>query len=108
MLTYGGIHACKAMRQERWASRIISAGTGSLSAGIPIVNVPGCPVQPDNFTETLLYLLYQVAGRAPMIPLDKELRPTMAFGKRFMRAAIALATTNRGNLRRIRHTENAW
>ena len=27
-------------------------------AGLPIVNVPGCPVQPDNFMETLLYLLY--------------------------------------------------
>ena len=39
-------------------------------AGIPIVNVPGCPVQPDNFMETVLYLLYQVAGLAPMIPLD--------------------------------------
>ena len=26
-------------------------------AGLPIVNVPGCPVQPDNFMETLLYLL---------------------------------------------------
>ena len=32
-------------------------------AGLPIVNVPGCPVQPDNFMETLLYLLYQ-AGRS--------------------------------------------
>ena len=31
-------------------------------AGIPIVCVPGCPVQPDNFMETLLYLLYQAAG----------------------------------------------
>ena len=31
-------------------------------AGIPIVNVPGCPVQPDNFMETLLYLLFQVGG----------------------------------------------
>ena len=31
-------------------------------AGLPIVNVPGCPVQPDNFMETVLYLLYQVAG----------------------------------------------
>src|SRR6202050_2534929 len=36
-------------------------------AGLPIVNVPGCPVQPDNFMETVLYLLYQVAGLAPMI-----------------------------------------
>jgi hydrogenase small subunit len=49
-------------------------------AGLPIVNVPGCPVQPDNFMETLLYLLYQVAGRAPMIPLDDQLRPTWLFG----------------------------
>ena len=49
-------------------------------AGLPIVNVPGCPVQPDNFMETLLYLLYQVAGLAPMIPLDDELRPTWLFG----------------------------
>jgi hydrogenase small subunit len=58
--TYGGIHAM---------------------AGIPIVNVPGCPVQPDNFMETLLYLLYQAAGMAPMIPLDTNLRPTWLFGK---------------------------
>ena len=50
-------------------------------AGIPIVNVPGCPVQPDNFMETLLYLLYQAAGLAPMIPLDDALRPTWLFGK---------------------------
>jgi hydrogenase small subunit len=32
-------------------------------------------------TETLLYLLYQAAGLAPMIPLDRELRPTWLFGK---------------------------
>src|SRR6201998_76810 len=50
-------------------------------AGIPIVNVPGCPVQPDNFMETLLYLLYQAAGLAPMIPLDGEGRPEWLFGQ---------------------------
>ena len=26
-------------------------------AGIPIVCIPGCPAQPDNMMETLLYLL---------------------------------------------------
>ncbi len=31
--------------------------------------------------ETVLYLLYQVAGLAPMIPLDDKLRPTWLFGK---------------------------
>jgi hydrogenase small subunit len=50
-------------------------------AGIPVVCVPGCPVQPDNFMETLLYLLYQAAGLAPMIPLDEQLRPTWLFGE---------------------------
>jgi hydrogenase small subunit len=37
-------------------------------------------VQPDNFTETLLYLLYQAAGLAPTIPLDDAFRPTWLFG----------------------------
>ena len=64
-----------------WVWPIISAGDWRSKAGLPIVNVPGCPVQPDNFMETLLYLLYQVAGLAPMIPLDEQLRPTWLFGK---------------------------
>src|SRR4029077_8828403 len=49
-------------------------------SGTRIVCVPGCPVQPDNFTETLLFLLYMATGRAPMIPLDEALRPTWLFG----------------------------
>jgi hydrogenase small subunit len=49
-------------------------------SGAPIVNVPGCPTHPDNLSETLLYLLYQATGAAPMIPLDNELRPTWLFG----------------------------
>ncbi len=42
---------------------------------------PVVPFLPDNFMETLLYLLYQSAGRAPMIPLDEALRPTWLFGQ---------------------------
>ena len=78
---YGGIHAmqgnptgCMGLPDYlgwQWKSR----------AGIPIVCIPGCPVQPDNFTETLLYLLYQAAELAPMIPLDGELRPKWLFGQ---------------------------
>jgi hydrogenase small subunit len=49
------------------------------TAGLPIVNIPGCPVQPDNFTETLLYLLYQAAGLSPPIPLDEVQRPRWLF-----------------------------
>ena len=57
--TYGGIHAmagnptgCMGLPDYLgwdWKSR----------GGIPIVCVPGCPTQPDNMTETLLYLLYR-------------------------------------------------
>jgi hydrogenase small subunit len=79
--TYGGIHAmagnptgCMGLADYLgWDFR--SAG------GLPIVNVPGCPVQPDNFMETLTWLLYQAAGLAPTIPLDQQLRPTWLFGK---------------------------
>jgi hydrogenase small subunit len=79
--TYGGIHAmagnptgCMGLADYLgWDFR--SAG------GLPIVNVPGCPVQPDNFMETLTWLLYQAAGLSPMIPLDEALRPQWLFGK---------------------------
>ena len=79
--TYGGIHAmagnptgCMGLADYHgWDFR--SAG------GLPIENVPGCPVQPDNFMETLLWLLQEAAGNAPMIPLDEQLRPTWLFGK---------------------------
>ncbi len=64
---YGGI--LRDYLGREWKSKL----------GIPIVNMPGCPVLPDNFMETLLYLLYQLAGRAPMIPLDAEGRPTWLF-----------------------------
>ena len=71
----------RAIRPAPWAWPITWAGTGARRPAFPIVNVPGCPVQPDNMMETLLYLLYQAAGLAPMIPLDDQLRPTWLFGK---------------------------
>jgi hydrogenase small subunit len=49
-------------------------------AGLPIVCVPGCPIHPDNLSETIVYLLYQVAGQAPMMPLAEALRPRWLFG----------------------------
>ncbi|MGH2477300.1 MAG: hydrogenase expression protein HypE [Candidatus Limnocylindrales bacterium] len=79
--TYGGIHAmagnptgCMGLPDFlgwEWRSR----------ADIPIVCLPGCPIQPDNFMETLLYLMRQHEGQAPMIPLDDKLRPTWLFSE---------------------------
>ncbi len=79
--TYGGIHAmagnptgCMGLADYLgWDFR--SAG------GLPIVNIPGCPVQPENFMETLCWLLYQAAGLAPDDPARRALRPQWIFGK---------------------------
>jgi hydrogenase small subunit len=58
---------------------VIAAGTCATYGGIHAM--AGCPVQPDNMMETVLYLLYQAAGLSPIIPLDEQLRPTWLFGK---------------------------
>jgi hydrogenase small subunit len=79
--TYGGIHAMEGNPTGAMGLADYLGWNWKSKAGLPIVNVPGCPVQPDNFTETLLYLLYQVAGMAPTIPLDDQLRPKWLFEK---------------------------
>src|ERR1700733_3441464 len=56
---------------ERWRSRL----------DIPIVNLPGCPVQPDNITETLLALALSVAGAGAPLDLDDHRRPRWVFGR---------------------------
>ena len=79
--TYGGIHAMEGNPTGCMGLADYLGWDWKSKAGIPIVNVPGCPVQPDNFMETFLYLLYQAAGLAPMIPLDELGRPKWLFGK---------------------------
>jgi hydrogenase small subunit len=78
---YGGIHAMQGNPTGAMGLADYLGWGFRSKAGLPIINVPGCPVQPDNFMETLLYLLYQAAGLAPVIPLDDQLRPTWLFGK---------------------------
>lgn len=79
--SYGGIHAMSGNPTGAMGVPDLLGWKFRTKAGVPIVCVPGCPVQPDNMSETLLYLLYQAMGSAPMIPLDDELRPTWLFGQ---------------------------
>jgi hydrogenase small subunit len=79
--TYGGIHAMAGNPTGCMGLADYLGWEYRSAAGLPIVNIPGCPVQPDNFMETLTWLLYQAAGLAPMIPLDEALRPQWLFGK---------------------------
>jgi hydrogenase small subunit len=79
--TYGGIHAMAGNPTGAMGLADYLGWGFRSKAGVPIVNVPGCPVQPDSMTETLLYLLFQAAGLSPMIPLDEALRPRWLFGQ---------------------------
>jgi hydrogenase small subunit len=79
--TYGGIHAMEGNPTGAMGVVDHLGWDWRSKLGIPVVCVPGCPVQPDNFTETVLYLVYQLAGLSPMIPLDAAHRPTWLFGQ---------------------------
>ena len=79
--TYGGIHAMAGNPTGAMGVPDYLGWSWKSKAGIPIVCVPGCPIHPDNLSETILYLLYQATGQAPMIPLDDQLRPTWLFGQ---------------------------
>jgi hydrogenase small subunit len=79
--TYGGIHAMAGNPTGCMGLADYLGWDFRSAADLPVVNVPGCPVQPENFMETLVWLLYQAAGLAPVIPLDDQLRPQWLFGK---------------------------
>jgi hydrogenase small subunit len=78
--TYGGIHGMQGNPTGCMGLPDYLGWDWKSLADIPIVCVPGCQVQPDNFTEVLFYLLNMAAGLAPLIPLDDALRPTWLFG----------------------------
>ena len=77
--TYGGIHAMEGNPTGCMGLPDYLGWTWTSKSGLPVVCLPGCPVQPDNFMETLTYLLTQLVGQAPPIPLDSALRPRWLF-----------------------------
>jgi hypothetical protein len=103
--TYGGIHAMAGNPTGAMGILDYLGWDWKSKAGIPIVCVPGCPVQPDNLSETILYLLWQAAGRAPMIPLDEAGRPTWLFGTK---AATAPVITSRASSQPSTTRRRAW
>ncbi|MGI8921250.1 MAG: hydrogenase expression protein HypE [Solirubrobacteraceae bacterium] len=76
---YGGIPAMRNNPTGAMGLRDYLGWDWTTSRGVPIVNLPGCPVQPDNITETLLYVSLQIAGMTPPIDLDDQGRPAWLF-----------------------------
>lgn len=106
--TYGGIHAMAGNPTGAMGLPDYLGWDWTSHAGIPIVCVPGCPIQPDNFAETLTYLLYQAAGSAPMIPSTTSCAPRGCSVPPCTRAATGRATTSRASSRPPTTRPSAW
>jgi hydrogenase small subunit len=79
--TYGGIPAMKNNPTGAMGLPDYLGWKWKSKAGLPVVCLPGCPTQPDNTTEALLYLVLHLGGLAPVPDLDDQLRPTWLYGR---------------------------
>ena len=93
--TYGGIHAMAGNPTGAMGVPDYLGWEWKSKAGIPIVCVPGCPIQPDNLSETLTYLLYMATDQAPMIRWTRRCVPPGCSARRCTRAVTEPATTSR-------------
>jgi hydrogenase small subunit len=78
---YGGIPAMRNNPTGAMGLRDYLGWDWTSRLGVPIVNLPGCPVQPDNITETLLCMVLHLAGIGPELALDEQGRPKRIFGR---------------------------
>ena len=49
--------------------------------GLPVINIPGCAPQGDNFTETVFAVLLFLQGLGPLPAFDELGRPAWLFGE---------------------------
>jgi hydrogenase small subunit len=94
---YGGVPA---MRNNPTGAMGVADYLGhdwTSRAGLPIVNLPGCPVQPDTITETLLYLLMRLAGITPDLDLDEQGRPRWLFDRTVHERCDRVGLAERGD-----------
>ena len=79
--SYGGIPA---MRNNPTGAMGVVDHLGTrwrTRGGLPIVNLPGCPTQPDNITQILLELAWYAVGKGPAPDLDEQHRPVALFAR---------------------------
>ncbi|HVV36421.1 MAG TPA: hypothetical protein VHC63_07430 [Acidimicrobiales bacterium] len=76
---YGGIHAMPGNPTGAMGLTDYLGWDWTAPSGLPVVNISGCPVRPDNVTSTLLELLRFRVGDQPPLALDAERRPAALF-----------------------------
>jgi hydrogenase small subunit len=78
---YGGIPAMRGNPTGAMGLRDYLGPGWRSRVGVPVVNLPGCPVQPDNITETLLHIVLHLAGIEESLELDEQGRPRWLFAR---------------------------
>ena len=78
---YGGIPAMRNNPTGAMGLRDYLGWNWLSRVELPIVNLPGCPAQPDNITETLLSLVLHLTGMGPPLELDEQGRPQRFFAR---------------------------
>src|SRR5262245_8881635 len=72
--------------------------------GLPVINLPGCAPNGDNFIETVAYLFLHVAGVVPL-ELDDLGRPRWLYGQTFQQYSggpvVHCNVPSRGWMRRV-------
>jgi hydrogenase small subunit len=78
---YGGIPAMKNNPTGAMGLCDYLGWSWKSKANLPIINIPGCPAQPENTTESLVMLVMALAGMGPVPELDDQHRLTLHFGR---------------------------
>jgi hydrogenase small subunit len=77
--TWGGIPAAAGNVTGSMSLMDFLGGAYRSARGIPVVNVPGCAPQGDNFTETLTAIVRHLGGTRELPPFDELGRPAWLF-----------------------------
>lgn len=94
--SYGGVYAARPNPTQ-------AAGVKGVVIGKPLINLPGCPVNPDWIVGTITSLL---ANGGAMPALDANGRPKQFYGTRVHDKCINLTDYNNKYARRQSHARN--
>ncbi|MBW3667015.1 MAG: hydrogenase expression protein HypE [Actinobacteria bacterium] len=79
--TWGGVPAARGNPTGAMALMDFLGKDYRSTFGLPVVNIPGCAPQGDNFTETVAAILYFLQGFGPLPEFDELGRPAWLFGE---------------------------
>jgi hydrogenase small subunit len=79
--TWGGIPSAEGNPTGSMSVMDFLGGDYRSAFGLPVINIPGCAPQGDNFTETVFAILLFLQGLGPLPAFDELGRPAWLYGE---------------------------